>query len=227
MRNAFGLAVMVVTLGTQTSNRDAFAPARLAEGGPPPSPSQTTVGGGQVLLELVVAPDGHVDRVERLRVTPPYTDLIANTVESWRFSPATLTSEKEGRRPVESRVLVAAVYRPPATYLGTTLGEVPKDVAVGSTMIPTPQQMTAPSFPPGTRADARGGAAVVLELSVGSDGVARDIRIVHSAGGFDPAALQAAERWTFSPARLPDGPVQSFAYVVMGFREPVVSPRLP
>jgi TonB family protein len=223
MRNHVIGPALVIAITLQSSSADVFSPARLIEGTPPPSAAQTIVGGGEVLLEVIVAPEGQVDRIERLRVTPPYTDLVAGAVESWRFSPATRTSEKEGRRAIESRVLVAAVYRPPATYLGTTVGELPKDVAARSTSIPMPQQLIAPVFPPTMRADARGGATVVLEIAVGTDGAGRDIRVVHSGGGFDPAALEAAERWTFAPARLPEGPVPALAYVVMGFREPVVS----
>lgn len=223
MRTHLVWTALLLTLSLQSSSREVFAPARLAEGNAPPSPARTIVGGGEVLLEAIVAPDGRVERVERLRVTPPYTDLVAGAVESWRFSPATLTSEKEGRRAIESRVLVAAIYRPPATYLGTTPGEVAKDLAAPSTSIPMPHQMIAPAFPPAVRADARGGATVLLEIAVDTDGAGRDIRVVQSAGGFDPAALQAAERWTFTPARLPDGSVPSFAYVIMGFREPIVS----
>jgi TonB family protein len=220
MRYAAALAAIFIALARQDATTDPYAPARLADGPSSPLPSQMIAGGGEVLLELSVEPTGLVGRIDRLRVTPPYTDLVTTTVEGWRFTPARIDT-KEGRRAVASRVLVAAVYRPPALYLGGTLGEVPRDVARSSIMVPIPHELIAPPYPP----TARGSATVLLEREVGSDGGTRNIRVVQSGGGLDPAAIQAAERWRFSPARLPDGPtVPAFVYLVVGFREPTVSP---
>ena len=154
-------------------------------------------------------------------MTPPYTDLLVSAVEKWRFMPAEAASVKEPRHPIESRVLVASLFRPPALYSGTTLGEVPKDVARPSTFVPVPRELIAPPYPP----TARGSGTVLLEVDIGADGSPRTVRVVRSGGIFDSAAIQAAERWTFTPARTADGPVPSFAYVVMGFLEPIVTGR--
>jgi TonB family protein len=219
VRSVTALAALLLVVGQNAPSED-YAPARLVEGPAPSSAPPIVLGGGEVLLEVTVGNTGQVARIDRLRVTPPYTDLVASAVEGWRFSPAEVISVKEGRRRIESRVLVAAIYRPPATYVGTTIGEVPRDLMVPSSAVPVPHEMIAPAFPP----SARGSGVVTLEIELGTDGRARNTRVFYSGGGFDSAALQAAERWTFSPARLPDGPIPSFAYVVMGFREPVVSP---
>ena len=221
MRFLPAAAVMLVLTTGQPGPADPFVPARLVEGPAPAPPGQMIVGGGEVLLDVTIGTDGQVGSIARLRVTPPYTDLVATAVEDWRFSPADIATQEGGRRKAESHVLVAAVYRSPAMYLGGSLGETPRDVAQPSASIPLPRELTAPAYPP----TARGDGTVVLEIEVGADGSPRNVRVVHSGGGFDSAALQAAQQWNFAPARLADHAVPAFVYVVMGFREPIVSGR--
>ena len=219
MRYLAAAAVAVVLSGQAAT--DQYLPPRLIEGPAPAPPGQQIVGGGEVLLDVTVGMDGLVSSVGRLRVTPPYTDLVAEAVGSWRFSPAEVPTKEHRRRRVESHVLVAAVYRPPAGYNGATLGEPPKDVARPPASLPMPHELIAPPYPP----TGRGDATVVLELEVGSDGSTEGIRVVHSGGGFDSAAIQAAQGWSFTPARLEDRAVPAYVYVVMGFREPIVAGR--
>ena len=88
-----------------------------------------------MLLDVTVGSGGQVDTIERLRVTPPYTDLVTAAVEGWRFTPAEMTTT-DGRRKAESHVLVIGVYRPPALYLGGSLGETPRDVGTPPASIP-------------------------------------------------------------------------------------------
>jgi TonB family protein len=213
-------ALLVMTTG-QAGPTEPYVPARLVEGPAPAPPGQQIVGGGEVLLDVTIGTDGQVGSIGRLRVTPPYTDLVSAAVEDWRFSSAEVAVREGGRRKAESHVLVAAVYRPPAMYVGGSLGETPRDVAQPSASIPLPQQLAPPAYPP----TARGDGTVVLEIEVGADGNPRNVRVVHSGGGFDSAAIQAAQLWSFAPARLPDGPVPAFVYVVMGFREPIAGGR--
>jgi TonB family protein len=229
MRVALVLASLLA-LG-QTASADLYVPPKLVEGSIPSAPGDRTpdgavagvtiVGGGEVLLEVTVGKDGRVSNIGRIRVTPPYTDLVSNTVEGWRFMPAEVASARERRHAIESRVLVAAMYRPPALYTGTTLGEVPKDVGRPSPFIPFPHEIISPPYPP----TARGTGTVLLEVDVGTDGSPRTVRVVRSGGIFDSAAIQALERWTFAPAQSDQGAVPSFAYVVMGFLEPIVAGR--
>jgi len=221
MRYLAAAGAVVVAMSGQGATTDQYLPPRLVEGPAPAPPGQQIVGGGEVLLDLTVGMDGQVSAVERLRVTPPYTDLVAEAVGSWRFSPAEVPTKEHRRRLVESHVLVAAVYRPPAGYNGGTLGEPPKDVAKPPPSLPMPRALIAPPYPP----TGRGDSTVVLEVEVGPEGNPDAIRVVHSGGGFDSAAIQAAQAWSFAPARLEDRAVPVYAYVVMGFREPIVAGR--
>jgi TonB family protein len=71
-------------------------------------------------------------------------------------------------------------------------------------------------------------AKVELEITVGADGKVTDARVVTSAGhGFDEAALEAARRFVFEPARVADQPVPArvrYPYV-FEIREVSEAPR--
>ena len=182
------------------------------------------VGGGQVVLEVAVSRDGRVGGVTRLRATPPFTDLLAAAVRDWTFSPATEVVNRVPRGigppeppvPVDSHVLVAAVFRPPALTT-PTLGEVPRDVAPPSSALPFPLTMTEPPFPP--LAFAAG--VTLLEARIERDGTIADVRVVQSAPPFDDAAVSALRTWRFRAASRAGTPVPAFIYVVFGFPLPI------
>jgi TonB family protein len=221
MRYLAAAAAVVVAIGAQGAGTNQYRPPRLVDGPSPAPPGQQIVGGGEVLLDLTVGTEGEVAGVGRLRVTPPYTDLVAEAVGSWRFSPAEVTTQDKKRRRVESHVLVAAVYRPPALENGASLGEPPKDVAKPPEALPSPRELIAPPYPP----TGRGDATVVLEIEIGPSGNPDAVRVIHSGGGFDSAAIQAAQAWSFAPAHLDARAVPAYAYVIMGLRAPIVAGR--
>lgn len=200
-------AVLVATIAG-----DGFQPARL-KSAVMPTPLLSAVSGGEVFLEIEIDATGHVSRVDRLRVTPPFTDSVEEAVRNWRFDAAA-----EERRPAVSRVLVAALFRPPTLYDGQTLGSPPRDVALPSDAIPFPIANEPPHYPP--RGIGNGGALV--EIRVARDGSVEAAKIVDATPGFEQSALQAAQHWRFRPARRKGAPVAAVAYVWFGFRAPIV-----
>lgn len=210
-------------LGAVLSAQEAFSPARYRDGMLPALPL-TAVGGGEVFLELSVDAAGRVTDVIPLRTTPPFTDLVVAAVRDWRFLPAeghaTTGPGRAGtpasRRPVPSRVLVAAVYRPPALR-APTLGEPPRDVATPSEGTAFPVTTSMPPYPP----SAYGSGVVLLEVRIGRDGTIADVTVIHSAAPFDDAARAAVRQWSFRPAHLQGMPVATLVYVLFGFPIPV------
>lgn len=193
----------------------ASAP-RFKSGTLPDLPA-ATVGGGEVLLEATVSPEGKVSAVRTLRDTPPYTDALRGAVSGWTFEPAL----SESGAPVEGRVLVAASYRPP-TLMGPAPGEPPRDVAAASPGVPFPSRTAPAAYPPAAQGDWQ----VLAEVEVGPDGSVRAVRARRPAPGFTESALAAASQWRFQPASGAGGPRR--AYIVFGFRQPVViGPRRP
>ena len=68
---------------------------------------------------------------------------------------------------------------------------------------------------------------MLVELLVDVDGGVLETRVVEGAPAFGQASLEAARQWSFRPARWNGAPVQAYAYLVFGFREPVVAGRRP
>jgi hypothetical protein len=103
------VAVMLSGSVATQAAQPATAP-RLRESSVP-AQIPGALGGGEVVLELTVDSRGRVGRVERIRATPPYTDLVADSAAAWQFEPA--TSMIDGRlTTVAAPVLVVAVFRP-------------------------------------------------------------------------------------------------------------------
>ena len=77
----------------------------------------------------------------------------------------------------------------------------------------TPQ----PEFSDEARRDKVQGT-VTLSMTVGVDGIPRDIHVEHSLGhGLDEKAIEAASRWRFAPALQDGKPVEAKVSVEFGF----------
>lgn len=202
--------------------QQTFHPVQFRSGGVPRLP-QEAVGGGEVFLEVMVDRAGRVTGIRPLRTTPPYTDLVIDAVRDWRFTPATDMRDAQGRpeqprrTPVASTVLVAGAFRPPALR-GPTLGGRPETVAppLPETVFPLSTKM--PTYPPA----ARFGGVVLLEALIDRDGALAGVKTVIPAPPFDDAARSALHGWRFRPARREGTAVSTAAYVLFGFRAPVV-----
>jgi TonB family protein len=213
--------VALISGAAQPAIGDKFAPARVIEGTVPTTPAVALVlGGGEVLLEVTVSRAGLVSNITNLRTTPPFTELVVEAVRKWRFSSAAVTNAKGQTRAVDTRVLVAAIFRPPTLYNNaSTQGEPPKDVGSPSTEIPFPTRITMPVYPVRALLDG----VVVVETEVAADGSLKDATTVSSGPGFDQVALDAARQWTFRRG-LRDGlPTATFAYLIFAFRPPNIS----
>ncbi len=191
-----------------------YEPARLESGAfeliMPPA-----AGGGEVRLELRVGTAGAVSEVETLLETPPYSEPLKAALRSWRFAPA-----REDDQAVESRVLVAALIRPPTLLLPGGAGEPPREAGRASAEVPMPTEAVTPPYPPG----ARGDGLVMVEVEISTEGRPTRTRVVRSAPGFDDAARSTALSWRFRPGRRGGRSVPAVAYLLFGFREPVTPP---
>lgn len=212
----FSAAVLLATALAQ----DPFVPARLIRGDLPPLPPPTVVAGGQVLIEALIDPSGRPVRTTILRTTPPYEQAVTAAVMRWQFEPARAVQADGTQAAVSSRVLVAAIYRPPTFYSGPTLGEPPRDLGGPSPDIPYPSSMAIPPYPP----QALFGSVVMFELAIDERGSVARVRPFSSDPGFDSAAMDVVWNWKFRPAGLKGRPVRSVAYVIFGFNPPVLIP---
>jgi TonB family protein len=218
-----GLVVACVTAGVFA--QASWKPAKFRDGTRPVTPVQA-VAGGEVFVEATVTAAGRVGDLTPLRTTPPFTQYVLDAVRGWQFQPAEQMIPKVPgdpssivAEPVESKVLVACVFRPP-TLNSPTVGEPPKDVQPGTDAVAVPLSTVTPLYPPLAIADG----TVLVQVTVGVNGRVVNATTVRSAPGFDESALTAARQWTFRPARIRGRLEESFAYIVFGFRQPVTSP---
>jgi TonB family protein len=215
--------VLLVAVLVALAPLEPYVPARYLSGPLPPIPIEA-VGGGEVFLELTVSASGRVTAVKPLRATPPFTRVLSDAVSQWQFRPAEeLIVPVRGEppppsltKPVESKALVAGEFRPPSLNV-PTLGTPPRDVASESDAAPFPMSTVMPPYPP----LARDTGVVLVEVRVGKTGQVVDATVVRSAPPFDSPALDAARQWTFRPARVHGVSIETFAYIVFGFRQPV------
>ena len=219
------VAVLVACALESASAQQIASPAVYLEGELPAVPFFSMgVGGGEVILELTVTINGSVSAVRPLRVTPSFVEPLAEAARSWRFSPAEefvppaeRRPGERDKRPIESKVLVAALIRPP-TLNSPTFGEPVQDVSSPSLGTPFPLSTTVPPYP----ATAYSPGVTLVELRLDPSGVVIGARVVRSAPPFDDASLTAAGQWKFDPPRVRGVRSPSLVYVVFGFPRPVV-----
>jgi len=196
-----------------------FTPARLSAGEVPMVPVQS-IGWSQAVFELAIAEDGSVARVEALSPRTPFVDTLGSALQAWTFTPAEEKEAAEGNeeakaKPVPTRVVVAGFLRPPELLV---VAPPPTGLPATSPAVPKPVQMVPPAYPP----KALGDGVVVLEVGVDEKGAVGPVNVVQSSPAFDQAAVDAAKMWTFQPAVRNGQRIASFAYLVFGFRQPVI-----
>jgi TonB family protein len=211
---ALRLPAAITLAATLTAGADELP--RFRSGALPNVPA-VAVGWGEVRLEAVVGAGGTVTSIRTLRSSPPFTDALREAVAGWRFEPAMTQAG-----PVPSHVLVAGMFRPPVLYDTPAPGTPPVDVAPASASVPSPLQIPTAVHP----VRARGDGFVIVEMLIGEDGAVREARVAQStAGAFEASAMRAAAGAQFRPARPDCAPVPGRAYLVFGFRQPVVTPQ--
>lgn len=215
------LALSVVAATSAQSMK--FTPPRLLKAELPPLPAPTIAGGGEVLIEAIVDQTGRAGRPVVLRGTPPYTQMVLDAMTLWRFEPAHTVTAEGTKTAVDMPIAIAAVYRPPVLMNTPTIGEPARDWSKPSTDLAYPLSLEMPNYPP----QARDGGVVLLEVALDETGVVRDTRGVASTGGFESTAREALAKWRFKGGAYRARPVSTTAYVLFGFRPPVVSSAQP
>ncbi len=192
-----------------------FEGARLVSGAAPKALPPHAVAGGEVLLEVTVSAGGEVSGIATLRDGPPFTDVLREAVSRWRFEPA-----RAGGEPVAGRTLVAGVFRPPLLLGGPPAGSAALNDRPACDEMPAPVHVVTPAYPP----TGLGDQAVLAEAWVEKDGRAGMVKVLEGSGAFAGAASEAARRWRYRPACREGIALPARAYLVFGFKAPVVAP---
>jgi len=211
------MLAMLFALAAPVAAQQEPTAARLLAGAPVPLAPPLVVGGGEVMLDVTVGTDGSVARVDALRSTPSYTELLTDAVRGWRFE-AAKGSVKGVVQPVEGHVLVLAVFRPPDVYSGPARGVPTKVTGEPSAELPRPVSFDMPAAYP--RRSVRDGT-VLIEIELTAAAVAREHRFMSPPTAFDSSALETVRMGRFDYPNQPTGAPRLFVYAVVGFREPI------
>lgn len=87
----------------------------------------------------------------------------------------------------------------------------------GAISPPTKVHHVMPVYPALARS-ARAQGVVILEATIGTDGVVTDARVLRSVPLLDTAAIEAVRQWRFTPTRLNGVPVPVVMSVTVEFR---------
>jgi periplasmic protein TonB len=173
----------------------------------PPSPAPTP-------------PPPRVDRPE----TPPPAAADVKIDAAPREAPSSLSAEVE--RP---RLLVVIRESGPPQVSGGR-----PTAALAAPPLPPKQEPTAPLRPggdikepkrlegpqpvyPAIARAARMEGMVILEATIGKDGLVKDVRVIRSAAVFDEAALAAVRQWRYTVPMLNGQPIEILMTVTVNF----------
>ena len=214
------LAVLALGVATAAYGQSLkFTPPHLLKAELAALPAPNIAGGGEVLIEAIVDRTGTLTRPMIVRGTPPYTNMVLEAVASWRFEPASVVGPDGVETPVEMPISIGALYRPPILMNAPTIGEPVREWSKPSADIAYPISMEMPNYPP----TARDGGVVLLEVALNEAGTITETRGIASTGGFESASREALMKWRFRGGSYRARPVPTTAYVLFGFRSPVVS----
>ena len=187
---------------------------------------------GDVRFNVIIGTDGHVRDVKLFANCPgracPPRELVApaqEAVSQYVYEPP----KAPNGEPAEGETMVTVPFRLKGSRLSSVADEVRiltqnYQAQYGSRVADSgadhPAQVLSrvePEYPYAQR--ARGYQGIVnLEVTVGLDGVPKDIRVVRSDPAFNDSVIAAVRQWRFTPARQNGQAVESTVTLPVSFR---------
>jgi TonB family protein len=131
---------LLVSNPAHAENTEKIVPPAAEQDTHVPYPAEAS-GDAVVVLELVVAADGHVDSVTVVAGAPPFAEAAMNAARSWRFRPA-----RQGEVAVAARIRVQVEFHPDVTTNAAAEGPAVAASPPPSPLPPTPASVpTAPN----------------------------------------------------------------------------------
>jgi len=111
------------------------------------------------------------------------------------------------------------VETPPAPSVAAPAASAPAQARVDAVKPPSPQKQIKPKYPRGAR-ERREEGDVTLELRISAEGLVESAKVVSSCGfaELEAAAIEAAKKARFNPARQDGRPIPYSARITLTFR---------
>jgi outer membrane biosynthesis protein TonB len=195
-----------------------FTPPDILTASDIPYPA-TTVAAGVVTLAINLDATGQIMNVQTLRDIPTVTTQATLALQNWSYAPATLNGKH-----VPSTLIVNIVFDP--AFLENNnipLGPPESFQPPNPKATPyTPPQLFTATFPPYPTGGQTSGA-VVLDVTVSSQGKIAHVATVRDVPTLTAAAAAALQNWSFSAAIYGNTPLASKVVVAMVFRNPATA----
>src|SRR5271168_3128551 len=195
-----------------------FTPPDILTASDIPYPA-TTVAAGVVTLAINLDATGQIMNVQTLRDIPTVTTQATLALQNWTYAPAKLNG-----KPVPSTLIVNIVFDP--AFLESNnipLGPPESFQPPNAKATPyTPPQLLTATFPP-YPANGLGSGAVVLDVTINSQGNIGQVATVRDVPTLTAAAAAALQNWSFSAAIYGNTQLASKVVVAMVFRNPATA----
>jgi TonB family protein len=212
-------SLVVATLARAQRQRPKFIPPHIISATNINYPIDT-LAAGMVTLNVELDDGGRVRNAQVLRPVPALSGAALVAVNRWTFSPAL-----QDGMPEPSTITVNILFNP--GYLFPRPVPLPPMVAQ-----PGPGRETHIEFAPPQVATAQyaqypvrsiATGPVVLDVTVHSTGSIQRVTPVLGVPSLVKPATAAVRRWTFTPAKLNDAPVDADTVVAFVFRSPTIT----
>jgi TonB family protein len=182
---------------------------------------------GTVSLYIQVSPEGRATNMRVLHsLTPGLDQRAMESVAEWRFEPGM----KNGA-PVTVEAQVEVNFRllddkEAEALAAATPNPVPASIQQAAQMGGYPAKATMPKLIRKTEPEyteearqAKFQGTVTLSAVINAEGVAQDLRVVHTLGmGLDEKAIEAVKQWKFEPGTRDGKPVATMSTIEVNFR---------
>ena len=196
--------LLLASCSTQSLAQVAFKPAEVISAGDIPYPIQS-IADGVVVLDVSLDEKGAITGSTVVRDIPSLTSAATSSVQSWKFSPASMRG-----RPEQSLIRVAVVFRPRAYFAAgpaftPILSEGESNQADQTYAPPGIVSVSYPQYP----INAAAPGTVVIQVTVGRSNAIQRVKVVRDLPPFTKFALSAVNKWRFQTATLDGKPVAS------------------
>jgi len=208
-----GLVIfLLASCAIQSLAQAPFKPAEVISAGDIPYPIQS-IADGVVVLDVSLDEKGAITGSTVVRDIPSLTSEATSSVQSWKFSPASMRG-----KPEQSLIRVAVVFRPRAYFAAgpafTPILSEGESNRVGQTYIPPGiVSVSYPQYP----INAAAPGTVVVQVTVGGSSAIQRVKVVRDLPPFTKFALSAVNKWRFQTATLDGKPMTSSLAIAFVF----------
>jgi len=165
------------------------------------------------LSEHVTIRTAIASETPRPNVRPQTADEYFDLAKSY-YQQGRLVEAEE----ITTRALALMRSETPAATAGSVPASAPgRPIRVGGSVVePRKIRDVKPTYPPDAAAAGTEGT-VIIEASIGRDGIVQNARVIRSIPGLDESALAAVRQWLYTPTKLNGLPVDVVMTVTVTF----------